>query len=122
LEVLVPLHLLGGLYAAARSRKGDPGAGLDVALYLAAVFLILFLGPWRSRKRFLLGGLVGILLGSHLLIHLDLVRRTPFILALGAAGFAAALSTYLYLGGGRFPGRPAARRGRTESGRPGRNQ
>src|SRR6185369_15178976 len=26
LEVLVPLHLLGGLYAAARSRKGDPGA------------------------------------------------------------------------------------------------
>jgi serine/threonine protein kinase len=106
LEILVPLHLLGGLYAAARSRKGDPGVGLDVALYLAAVFAILCLGPWRSRKRFLLAGLVGILLGSYLLIDLDLVRKAPFILALGAAGFAAALSTYLYLGGRGLPGRP----------------
>jgi serine/threonine protein kinase len=97
LEVLAPIHVLGSLYASAEHHSRGPGAPIDVGLYLGAVFLFLLLGPWRSRQRFLLAGLIGIGLGSHLLIDCQLVRKLPFLIGLGAAGLLAALGTFIHL-------------------------
>lgn len=105
LELLVPVHLLGSLYANAQEQKRLESVGVDVAIYLAAVAAILLLGPWRSRRRFLLGGLAGIALGFYLLIDLKLISRPIFLVALGLLGFAAALSTALYLPGSAQKGK-----------------
>ncbi len=98
LEALVPIHLLGALYANANAHRGKAGVGIDVALYTVAVLLILAFGPWRSRMRFLIGGLSGVALGSHLVVDLALVAKAPFILALGAVGLVAAIATGVFLG------------------------
>jgi serine/threonine protein kinase len=97
LEGIAILHLLGGLYQNAQSHRADPHVLSDVSLYLAAVVLLLVLGPWRSRWRMLVGALGGVALGSYLLIDLNLVPRKPFVLALGAAGLITALVAYRYL-------------------------
>lgn len=82
------------------SATGDHQAiaqGVDFVLYLAALLLILALGPWRGQWRFLFGGLTGIAPGSHLLIELDLVSRPPLVLSLGVAGLCVAAGTYISL-------------------------
>jgi hypothetical protein len=89
--------LLGGLYQNAQAHRADPRVMSDVSLYLAAVALLLVLGPWRSRWRMLVGALGGMALGSYLLIDLNLVPRKPFVLILGAAGLLTALVAYRYL-------------------------
>jgi serine/threonine protein kinase len=97
LEGIAILHLLGGLYQNAQAHRADPRVMSDVSLYLAAVALLLVLGPWRSRWRMLVGALGGVALGSYLLIDLNLVSRKPFVLILGAAGLLTALVAYRYL-------------------------
>lgn len=97
LEVVAILHLLGGLYQNAQTQRADPNVLVDVSLYLAAVLLLLVLGPWRSRWRMLIGALSGVALGSYLLIDLNLVPRKPFVLCLGAIGLITALSAYRYV-------------------------
>ena len=95
LEVLVPVHILAALYVNARR----PEAGLgDALIYLAAVLGILALGPWRSRRPFLLTGLVGIALGSHLLLERELVPRLALTLGLGILGLSLALAISLRVG------------------------
>ncbi|MFQ5654915.1 MAG: hypothetical protein ACE5GW_09315, partial [Planctomycetota bacterium] len=97
LELVAPIHLLGALYANAQEQRDLQSVDIDVGIYLAAVVLLLALGPWRARWRFLLGGLLGLALGSHLLIDLGLVSKVPFALGLGATGLAGAIATYAYL-------------------------
>ena len=97
LEVLGPVHLLGSLYANAQTQRELDTVTVDVSIYLGAVIVLLLLGPWRGRRRFLVGGLVGIALGSHLLIDLNLVSRAPFLIGLGIAGLVLAMATYAYL-------------------------
>jgi hypothetical protein len=97
LEVLAIVHLLGGLYRNAQAQRADAGVLIDVSLYLAAVLMLLVLGPWRSRWRMLVGALSGLALGSYLLIDLNLVPKKPFILGLGAIGLITALVAYAYL-------------------------
>ena len=97
LEMIAIMHLLGGLYQNAQHHRSDPHVFGDVILYLAAVALLLVLGPWRSRWRMLVGALGGVALGSFLLIDLNLVPRKPFVLLLGAAGLITALTAYCYL-------------------------
>jgi hypothetical protein len=91
------MHLLGGLYQNAQAHRADPRVLGDVSLYLAAVALLLVLGPWRSRWRMLVGALGGVALGSYLLMDLNLVPRKPFVLILGGAGLLTALVAYRYL-------------------------
>ncbi|MCZ6573417.1 MAG: hypothetical protein O7C98_09665, partial [Planctomycetota bacterium] len=93
LQLLVPIHLLGSLYANAADNEGWGNA----VLYLGAVALLLMLGPWRNRRWFVTGGLSGIALGCFLLIDLDLVDPRIFTVSLCAAAMVAALATHLYL-------------------------
>lgn len=97
LEGIAIMHLLGGLYQNAQHHRSDPRVLGDVSLYLAAVALLLVLGPWRSRWRLLVGALGGVALGSYLLMDLNLVPRKPFVLILGASGLLTALVAYRYL-------------------------
>ena len=97
LEMIAIMHLLGGLYQNAQHHRSDSRVLGDVSLYLAAVALLLVLGPWRSRWRMLVGALGGVALGSYLLIDLNLVPRKPFVLILGTAGLLTALVAYRYL-------------------------
>ena len=93
LEFLVPVHVVGALYANA----AETGLWIDVAAHLAAVVLLLALGPWRHRHRFLLGGLAGLALGSHVLLDRELVSPVAFCAGLGAAGLAIATATFALL-------------------------
>ncbi len=93
LEILALVHLLAPLYASAQESRD----GLDAAIYLASVLAVLLVAPWRGRQRFLLGGLAGIALGGHLLLDIELVPRTPFILGLGLAGLLASIAAFLHL-------------------------
>jgi hypothetical protein len=93
LEVLALVHLVGPLYSNARQHQGLT----DAAIYLAVVLAILLVGPWKNRARFLMAGLLGIALGSHLLIDLQLVSRPVLVASLGIAGLVTALATYTYL-------------------------
>ncbi|HWN97610.1 MAG TPA: serine/threonine-protein kinase [Methylomirabilota bacterium] len=97
LEVLAMFHLLGGLYWNAHAQRDHAQVRIDVMLYIAAVLLLLVLGPWRSRWRMLVGALSGVALGSYLLLDLNLVPKKPFILSLGAMGLITALAAYVYL-------------------------
>ena len=97
LGVLASIHLLGSLYRNALEQRRLETVAIDVSIYLAAVLLLLLLGPWRGRRQFLISGLAGIALGSHLLIDLELVAKAPFVLCLGFAGILVALGTYAYL-------------------------
>jgi hypothetical protein len=97
LEMLAIIHLLGSLYSNAQSQRADPQVRLDVMLYIAAVLVMLVLGPWHSRWRMLVGALSGVALGSYLLLDLNLVPKKPFILTLGAIGLITALMAYGYL-------------------------
>jgi len=106
LEIIGILHTLGPLFANAYEHRGKPFAGIDVTLYLIAAMAFLATAPWRSRWRLLVGGLAGMGFGSYLLIHLDLVAKKPFVVWLGAAGFAIAVFTYAYL---RRAARPRGR-------------
>jgi hypothetical protein len=97
LALLGSTHVLGSLYNNAQNHRNQPWLATDVAVYLAAAVGILLLGPWRGRRQFLLAGLAGLALGSHLLLDLRLVARAPFVLGLGLVGLAVALGTYAYL-------------------------
>lgn len=97
LEVLAIVHTLGPLFANAMQHKSDEFVRLDVGLYLVAAILFTLLAPLRSRWRLLVGGLAGCGLGSYLLVELELVAKTPFILGLGFAGMIAALGTFAYV-------------------------
>ena len=90
LELLVPIHLLGGLYAQASEHPTWPW----VLAYGATVVFLLLLGPWRSRRTLLLGGLGGLALGSHLVITRDLVEPVPFCLGLAGLGILMAGLAY----------------------------
>ena len=94
LEILAPLHLLVPLYAGADAN----GAPLfDVVAYLLGVLLVLLLGPWRNRRRFLATGLLGLAFGSHLLIQKEIFEPVPFLIYLGAGGLAVAFLTWRHL-------------------------
>ena len=97
MEILGPVHLLGALYMNARAHENNPYLATDASIYIGAVLVVLVLGPWRERRRFLITGLGGVALGCHLLIDLKLVDRAPFVLALGSAGLTVAVATYLWL-------------------------
>ncbi len=94
LELLVPIHVLAALYA--NAWRHEAGA-FEAALYCAASIALLVMGPWRTHRTFLLGGLLGIALGSYLLVERDYVPMVTFLAALGAAGAGGALLTYLQL-------------------------
>ena len=121
LEIIAPLHLLGALYENAWFHRQQDGVLVDFVLYLAGLLLILALGPWRGQWRFLLGGLMGIALGSHLLIELDLVSRAPLVLSLGIAGLCIAAGTYISLWWtsrlGKSPAAPSSSQGNDSPGR-----
>jgi hypothetical protein len=70
---------------------------IDVGLYLGTALVFLGLGAWRGRWRLLVGGLAGLALGSYLLVDLGLVKKVPFILAVGAAGMMTAMVVFAYL-------------------------
>ncbi|MFH0945901.1 MAG: serine/threonine-protein kinase [Planctomycetota bacterium] len=94
LEILAPLHLLIPLYANADTQ----GAPLtDTVAYLLGVLLLLVLGPWRNRRRFLAAGLLGLAVGSHLLIRKEIFAPVPFLIYLGAGGLAVAYLTWRHL-------------------------
>ena len=93
LEFLVPMHVVGALYAVA----ADEARWGDLAALLGAVALLLALGPRRSRHRFLLGGLSGVALASHVLLERYGVPPVPFGLGLGLAGLAIAGVTFAIL-------------------------
>lgn len=97
LEPLALIHILGALYANAQAQRDNPNVIVDVGLYAVSVLLLLFLGPWKSRWRLLLGALGGLALGSYLLIDLNLVGKTSFTFSLAIVGFIASLATYVYL-------------------------
>lgn len=97
MEPLALLHLLGALYANARTQREDPAVVADASIYAVAVVLVLVLGAWRSRWRTLIGALGGLALGSHLLVDLHLVPKNAFTLALAAAGTVVSAATYYYL-------------------------
>lgn len=97
MEVLAILHTLGPLFANAMEHRKDPFVRVDVGLYLAAALLFMALSPMRSRWRLLVGGLAGCGLGSYLLVELNLVDKTQFVMSLGFAGMAAALGTFAYV-------------------------
>jgi serine/threonine protein kinase len=99
LEVLVPVHLLGALYANAQHHRTSGLVSIDMTIYLASVFAVLILSSWRNRRPFLLAGLLGLALGSHLLIDLGLVAKVPFVISLGVLGLLLALATYFCLPG-----------------------
>ncbi len=90
LEIIVPAHLVGGLYAFA----AEQGTLQSVLGYGAAIIGLLVIGPWRSRHRLLGGGLLGIALASHLVIDLDLADAVPYCLSLGVAGLVCAVISY----------------------------
>ena len=94
LEILVPVHVLAALYI--NAWRQDAGF-LEAILYCAAALAMLLLGPWRTHRTFLLGGLVGIASGSYLLVERDYVPMVAFLMALGLAGVIAALVTYVRL-------------------------
>lgn len=111
LEMLALLHIISALFANAMNHVNAPWVRYDVALYLAAALCFTVLAPLRSRWRMLVGGLVGCGLGSYLLVKLNLVARTPFIIGLGLLGLVVALGAFIYLkqktgAGGRFGRRP----------------
>jgi serine/threonine protein kinase len=97
MEIVAPLHLISALYTNTARHRGDVDVWIDLSIYVAAVLTILTLGPWRGQWRFVISGLIGIALGSHLVIELDLVRHEPFLLSLGLTGLLAATGTYVYL-------------------------
>ncbi len=95
LEWLAPLHLLGALFANALVKDGP---GVDVVLYLVAVLFLLAMGPWRSHRRLFQSGLLGLALGTHLLIHREWFEPVPFLVILGASGLVIAFSTWRWMG------------------------
>jgi hypothetical protein len=97
LEPLALLQMLGPLYLNAHSQRGNPLAGFDAGLYLGTVLLLLWIGPWRSLWRVLVGALGGIALGSYLLIDLELVRKSVFSVSIGVVGLIGSSITYFYL-------------------------
>jgi serine/threonine-protein kinase len=97
LEVLAILHTLSALFINAMSHRDKAFVRLDVWLYLSAAVLFMVIAPFRSRWRLLVGGLAGCGLGSYLVVDLGLVARKPFIIGLGFAGLAVALSTLVYV-------------------------
>lgn len=97
MEPLGLLHLLGSLYANAQEQRSDPKVLVDAALYAGAALLVLLLGAWLKRWRTLIGALAGIALGSHLLIDLNLVAKTPFTLGVLAVGILISAITYFHL-------------------------
>lgn len=124
LEVMALLHAEGALYVNAQENRDQPQVAIDVGWYLGMAVVFLGLGAWRGRWRLLVGGLAGLALGSYLLVDLGLVRRVPFILAVGAAGMTTALTVFAYLlrlshgGSGWFSGQDGTRRRKGED--PGR--
>jgi len=97
LEMLALVHALSALFANAMNHRSDPGVRMDVFLYLAIAGAFLLLATVYSRWRLLVGGLLGVGLGSYLLIDLGVVQRLPFVIGLGLAGITVALGTYLYV-------------------------
>jgi serine/threonine protein kinase len=97
LEILALLHILSPLYMNALFQEDDALRNLDVALYLISVAILLFLGPWRSRWRLLVGALGGLAFGCHLLIYLEIVRKEPFVIFLGITGLVVAIGTFIHL-------------------------
>lgn len=95
LEILAPLHLLGSLYGLAVRNEAP---GIDVAIYLGGVLFFLLIGPWRNHRRLLLAGMLGLALGSHLLIDGGWVRPVPFLFWLGGVGFLVAWLTWRRVG------------------------
>ena len=96
LEALVPIHVLGALYLNARFHEPDY-LGWDVALYWVGVGVLLVVCPMRSRRRFFLGGLLGLAAGSYLLLDLNLVDPVGFIVTTGLLGLVAAAVSYGWL-------------------------
>jgi hypothetical protein len=97
MEILAILHILSPLFIDAEAHRAEAYVRLDVWLYLGAALLFMFLAPFRSRWRLLVGGLLGCGLGSYLLVHLGLVARQPFIVGLGWTGLLVALGTFAYV-------------------------
>lgn len=97
LEVASLLHAEGALFQNAQGNRGLPWVQVDVALYLATAAGFLALGAWRGRWRLLVGALGGLALGSYLLVDLGLVPRGPFLILLGAGGFAVGGWAFFYL-------------------------
>jgi serine/threonine protein kinase len=93
-ELLALLHLFGALY---RNARDEQAGWAEVSGYLGAVAFVLLLSPWRSRRRFLFGALVGLALGSHLLVAEGYLAPVPFLLWLGLGGMSTALLTWFYL-------------------------
>jgi hypothetical protein len=97
LEILAILHTLSALFANALNHRDDPNVRIDVWIYLVGAGVLAALAPFRSRWRLLVGGLGGCGLGSYLLVELQLVGRTPFVIGLGALGLLLALGTFGYV-------------------------
>jgi serine/threonine protein kinase len=97
LEVIAIPHWLLPLYASANGQPDKPGVLGDVALYMAAVLVLLVLGSWRGRWRLLIGAMGGVALGCHLLVALQLVPALFFVIGLGVMGLLLAIGTYLRL-------------------------
>lgn len=97
LEVLALVHMLSALYLNALGHRDQPFVRADVWLYLVFALAFTVLAPLRSRWRLLVGGLVGLGLGSYLLVDLQLVARKPFILSLGSVGVLVALAAFFYV-------------------------
>ncbi len=97
LELIAPCHLLVALYVNVHEQQGSNLQDIDTLLYLAAVAILLLLAPWRHRRRFLFAGLVGIAVGSHLIIDVELLEKAPFVMGLGISGLIASLITSLML-------------------------
>jgi hypothetical protein len=97
LEILAILHTLSALFANAMIHEADPLVRRDVTIYLIVAGVFLVLAPFRSRWRMLVGGLAGCGLGCYLLVHLNLVPKTPFVIGLGFAGLLVALGTFVFV-------------------------
>ncbi|MBM3846601.1 MAG: serine/threonine protein kinase [Verrucomicrobia bacterium] len=97
IEGVALLHLLGPLYMNAMENSGSNYQSWDVAIYWATTCCLLVLGPLASRWRVFAGGLVGVALGSYLLVELGIVPKQEFILGAGAVGLLLSVGSYLRL-------------------------
>jgi hypothetical protein len=97
LEILGILHCLSALFFNAQEHRRDEFVRMDLLLYLAASLTMLGIAFRFSRWRFLVGGLLGLGLSCFLLVDLEQISETPFVLTLGVSGLLLAFGVFIYV-------------------------
>lgn len=94
LEGVALLHLLGPLYLNAKHNAGSDHQAWDVGIYWMITCCLLLIGPRGSRWRIFMGGLVGVAVGSYLLVDLGVLPKRVFIFSVGALGLLLSAGSY----------------------------